>query len=82
MTYEELLQIFVDHGAKPIGERAEGSLIEFQVYTLFIRRPMNGQRYDGDELKHNLASYRQQTEGEVYEDYTHIFTWGNGKKKK
>ncbi|XDZ65266.1 hypothetical protein AB8880_10070 [Alphaproteobacteria bacterium LSUCC0684] len=80
MTFEELRDIFIAHGAKEIAERDTGVLIEFMTYTLFIVRPMNGIRYDNDELRHNLASYRHQTDGEVYTDYTSIFTW-NGNDK-
>ena len=80
MTFDELLNIFIAHGAKTVASRDNGVLIEFMTYTLFIRHPMNGERYDNDELQHNLASYRFQTDGEVYTDYTSIFTW-NGNKK-
>lgn len=79
VTFNELLDIFINHGARILGERETGVLIEFMNYTLFIRKPMNGERYDDDELRHNLASYRQQTDGEVYSDFTFIFQW-NGHK--
>jgi len=42
---------------------------------------MNGKAYDSDELKHNLASYRQITNGEIYEDYTSIFSF-NGSSEE
>ena len=79
MTFDELLDIFINHGARILGERETGVLIEFMNYTLFIRQPMNGAHYDHDELSHNLASYRQQTDGEVYSDFSTIFQW-NGDK--
>ena len=39
---------------------------------------MNGTHYDMDELRHNLANYRAITDGEIYTDYTHIFSFNGG----
>ena len=73
--YDELLADFIKHGARLISEEAKGALIEFMNHTIFIRRPMNGTHYDTDELRHNLANYRAITDGEIYTDYTHIFSF-------
>jgi len=81
VTFQELLDTFIQHGARVVGQRYNGVLVEFMVYTIFIPHPMNGKTYDSDELKHNLASYRQITNGEIYEDYTSIFSF-NGSSEE
>lgn len=36
---------------------------------------MNEAHYDDDELRHNHANYRSITDGEIYTDYTNIFSF-------
>ena len=75
MRYDELLDIFINHGARQISQEPNGALVEFMNHTIFIRHLMKGAHYDDDELRHNLANYRSITDGEIYTDYTNIFSF-------
>ena len=73
MTQDDLVEWLEEQGCRNFGMHPNGTVImEFQVYVIVVPKPVNGKKYDAEELEHIRSVWFEETVGDL------VFTFNNG----